>query len=86
LPSGHPAFAVRSEREQRHGREAVGGVEGVCADVSGRHPDDRDARIAGDPLEAAEVVVDGGGLPARVGEDRGIESGDLTAGGQQQTD
>jgi hypothetical protein len=60
-------------------------VECVGADVAGAHPHERDRGCGGEPLQPIQVGVDGGGLPAGVGEDRRVERHDLALDGQQQT-
>lgn len=58
-------------------------VEGVIADISGGHAQDRNADRGGDlTLQAVEVLIDGAGLPAGVGEDRVVDLGKDTCGGQ----
>jgi hypothetical protein len=61
------------------------GVEGVVADVADRDAVDRDPGGLGDlAVNAVKVLVDGGRLPARVGEDRAVQAGQATLGGEEE--
>ncbi len=58
-------------------------VEGVVADVAGGHTQNGNAGRSGYlTFQAVQVVIDGAGFPAGVGEDRVIDLGKVACGGQ----
>lgn len=56
-------------------------VQGVVADISGRHAKDGYTGRCGDFLfQAVEVRIDGFGFPSGVGENRVVDSGEDSLG------
>jgi hypothetical protein len=82
MTPGHAFGPVGSEGERWHGREPVGRVQGIRADVTGRDSDDRDGACSGELLQAIQMGVDSSRLPARVGENRRIERGNAAMQGE----
>jgi hypothetical protein len=62
----------------------MAGVQCVAAQIPCGHPVDRHARLSGDGFQACEVLVDGAGFPAGVGEDRRVHPREVASQAQQQ--